>query len=198
MSDHTGSYLKKHAEALVKDLGIERAAEICGKSKATLGRYYSMDTENADRYMPVDVVARLEAEASFPHMTHALADLARVTLSFDEKTRNAREGHLNSDIVALSQRFAMLMGEYHVSIADNTISVNEAKRLLGETQALQKVLLDRKLRLEEESASENQGRSALSIQIVTGPWFSNSTSISAPNSPISTAMPRSRSALAKC
>ncbi|MEZ5685915.1 MAG: phage regulatory CII family protein [Paracoccaceae bacterium] len=151
MSDRIGSYLKKHSEALVKDLGIERAAEICGKSKATLGRYYSTDTENADRYMPVDVVARLEAAASFPHVTHALADLVGVTLSFENGKHEPTNGHLNSDIVQLSQRFATLMSEYHQSIADNLISVNEAKRLLAETQALQRVLLEMKLRLEDET-----------------------------------------------
>jgi hypothetical protein len=31
------SYLKKHTEALVKDVGIEAACELTGKSKATLG-----------------------------------------------------------------------------------------------------------------------------------------------------------------
>jgi len=33
-------------------------------------------------------------------------------------------------MVALSQRFAMLMSEYHMAISDNVISVNEARRLL--------------------------------------------------------------------
>ncbi|KFE35905.1 phage regulatory CII family protein [Thioclava atlantica] len=149
MSDRIGSYLKKHSEALVKEIGIEKAAEICGKSKATLGRYYSNDPDNAERYMPVDVAARLEAEADFPHMTVALADLAGVTVSWNEANRNASEGNINSDVVALSQRFAMLMAEYHLSIADGTISLNEAKRMLKEAQALQEVLLQVKLKLEE-------------------------------------------------
>ena len=43
------SYLKKHTEALVKDVGIEAACEISGKSKATLGRYYSEHAEHQDR-----------------------------------------------------------------------------------------------------------------------------------------------------
>ena len=34
-----GSYLKNHAEALVKEVGVEVSATITGKSKATLGRY---------------------------------------------------------------------------------------------------------------------------------------------------------------
>lgn len=144
------NYLKKHAEALVKDVGIEAAAELAGKSKATLGRYYSTDTEHADRFMPVDVVAALEAAASFPHVTAALADLRGITMSYDPAQRNSRAGGVNSDVVALSQRFAMLMGEYNQSIEDGRISINEAKRLLAETVAMQRVLLDIKLHLENE------------------------------------------------
>ena len=43
-----GGYLKKHTEALVKDVGIEAACELTGKSKATLGRYYSDSSEHAE------------------------------------------------------------------------------------------------------------------------------------------------------
>jgi hypothetical protein len=45
----------------------------------------------------------------------------------------------------------MLMSEYQQSIEDGVISINEAKRLLRETSALQHVLVDMKLHLEEES-----------------------------------------------
>ena len=69
------SYLKKHSEALVKDVGIEAACELTGKSKATLGRYYSDSDEHDDRFMPIDVVAALEEASRFPHVTAALADL---------------------------------------------------------------------------------------------------------------------------
>lgn len=146
------SYLKKHAEALVKDVGIEAACELSGKSKATLGRYYSDSPEHADRYMPVDVVASLEAAASYPHVTSALAELNGLTLTKSEDGRNDRtSGGVNADVIALSQRFAMLMAEYQQSIEDGVISINEAKRLLRETIALQQVLVDMKLHLEEES-----------------------------------------------
>ncbi|MCV2874389.1 hypothetical protein OEZ71_18990 [Defluviimonas sp. WL0050] len=151
MSGTVGSYLKKHTEALVKDVGIEAAAELCGKSKATLGRYYSADADHADRFMPIDVVAALEGASRFPHVTAALADLRGITLSYDEDRRNAKAGGINSDVVALSQRFAMLMGEYNQSIEDGKISINEAKRLLAETLAIQKVLIDMKLSLEQEA-----------------------------------------------
>ena len=144
------SYLKKHTEALVKDVGIEAACRLTGKSKATLGRYYSDAEEHSDRYMPVDAVAALEAAASYPHVTSALAELKGIALSHDISGRNA-EGGVNSDVIALSQRFAMLMAEYNQSIEDGVISINEAKRLLRETSALQKVLIEMKLHLENEA-----------------------------------------------
>lgn len=147
-----GSYLKKHTEALVKDVGIEAACSLTGKSKATLGRYYSDADEHADRFIPADAVAALEASASYPHVTAALAELKGIHLSFQPDGRNDQDsGGVNSDVIALSQRFAMLMAEYNQSIEDGIITVNEAKRLLRETLALQQVLVDMKLHLEEES-----------------------------------------------
>jgi hypothetical protein len=145
------SYLKKHTEALVKDVGIEAACELSGKSKATLGRYYSDADEHADRFMPVDVVAALEAAASFPHVTSALADLRGITMAYDGTKRNSTSQGVNSDVVVLSQRFAMLMGEYNNAISDGKISINEAKRLLRETLSIQQVLLEMKLNLEDEA-----------------------------------------------
>ncbi|MDU9003116.1 hypothetical protein [Sedimentitalea todarodis] len=149
--NEAGSYLKKHTESLIKDVGIEAACRITGKSKATLGRYYSEHDEHSDRFIPVDAVAKLEAESSFPHVTSALADLKKITLSYDDRHPNMPEsGGVNHDVIALSQRFAMLMAEYQQSIEDGIISINEAKRLLRETLMLQQVLIDMKLHLEEE------------------------------------------------
>jgi hypothetical protein len=60
-------------------------------------------------------------------------------------------GGVNSYVIALSQRFAILMSEYYQSIEDGIITINEAKRLLRETVALQQVLVDMKMHLEEET-----------------------------------------------
>ena len=148
-----GSYLKKHTEALVKDVGIEAACQLTGKSKATLGRYYSDNEEHSDRFMPVDAVAELEQASSYPHVTSALAELKNIRLSYDqrpaENTRTA--GGVNQDVIALSQRFAMLMTEYQQAIEDGIITVNEANRLLRETVQLQQGLIDMKLHLEDET-----------------------------------------------
>ena len=144
------TYLKKHSEALVKEVGIEAACALTGKSKATLGRYYSDQDEHGDRFMPIDVVAQLEAASQFPHVTAALADLRGITMSYDTERHNSASSGVNQDVVALAQRFAQLMGEYNLAIGDGKITVNEAKRMLRETLALQQVLLDMKLNLEDE------------------------------------------------
>jgi hypothetical protein len=102
--------------------------------------------------MPIDVVAALEASSRFPHVTSALADLRGITLSYDGEKRNATSTGVNQDVVALAQRFGMLMAEYNQAIGDGKITVNEAKRLLRETLAIQQVLLEMKLNLEEEAS----------------------------------------------
>ena len=148
-----GNYLKRHTEALVKYVGIENACDVTGKSKATLGRYYSDNEEHSDRFMPIDIVALLEKTSSFPHVTVALSELCGATVSLDESRcdKKPSTGGVNADVVALSQRFAMLMSEYHQSIQDGIITVNESKRLLKETVALQQVLIDMKLHLESDT-----------------------------------------------
>jgi hypothetical protein len=147
----TATYLKKHSEALVKDVGIEAACALTGKSKATLGRYYSDADEHDDRFMPIDVVAALEAAAKFPHVTSALADLRGVTLSYDVDGGAKTNRGVNQDVVTLSQRFAQLMAEYNDAIGDGKITANEAKRMLRETLALQQILLQMKLHLDNET-----------------------------------------------
>jgi hypothetical protein len=83
-------------------------------------------------------------------VTAALADLRGITLSYDAEKRNAPTKGVNQDVVALAQRFAMLMSEYNSAIGDGRISANEAKRMLRETLAIQQVLLEMKLNLEDE------------------------------------------------
>jgi hypothetical protein len=146
------SYLKKHTEALVKEVGVEAACALTGRSKATIGRYYSDQVEHGDRFMPIDVVAQLEAASKFPHVTAALADLRGITMAYDPDKRNATSTGVNQDVVALAQRFAQLMSEYNMAIGDGKITNNEAKRMLRETLAIQQVLLDMKLNLEDEAS----------------------------------------------
>ena len=58
---------------------------------------------------------------------------------------------MNSDVIALSQRFAILMSEYHQSIEDGIIVNQRSKAVIAETVALQHVLVYMKIHLEEEN-----------------------------------------------
>ena len=136
-------YLKKHTEALVKDVGLEVACRVSGKSKATLGRYYSEAPEHAERYMPVDTVAALEAVASYPHVTSALAEIRAIKLG-DAATQP--EG-LCAIMIGLSEQYATLMAEFGRSY-EGDMSENDTRRMLREAMALQKTLLGLKVHLE--------------------------------------------------
>lgn len=146
--DSRGEYLKRHTEALIKDIGYAKACEISGKSKATLGRYASSHDENSDRFIPVNVLVELESEASIPFVTKALTELLGLRLESDAE-RDDSPGGLNSDVIRLSQRFATLMAEYNHSMEDGIISLNETRRLIEETNALQQVLVEMKLHLQD-------------------------------------------------
>lgn len=135
----------------MKDVGVEAACGITRRSKATLGRCYSDSDEHEDRFMPIDVVAALDAASGFPHVTAALSDLCGITLSYDSERQDAATRGVNQDVVALEQHFAVLMSEYNQAIGDGKISSNEAKRLLRETLAIQQVILEVKVSLEEEA-----------------------------------------------
>ena len=144
-----GDYLKRHTEALIKNLGYARACKVSGLSKATLGRYSSLSVEDADRFIPVNLAVELESAAGVPLVTIAMAELLGLKVEAAEEG-DERPGGLNSYVIALSQRFATLMAEYNHSIADGVISLNEAKRLLDETNALQQVLVEMKLHLQDQ------------------------------------------------
>jgi hypothetical protein len=67
------------------------------------------------------------------------------------RTNSPRKEGMISDVIALSQRFAMLISEYQQSIEDGIITVDKAKRLLNETTQLQQGLIDMKRYLEDEN-----------------------------------------------
>ena len=98
-----GEYLKRHTEALIKDIGYAKACEISGKSKATLGRYASSNDENADRSIPVNVLVELELAASIPFVTKALAELQHLKLDYDTE-RDFWIAHIRANNPSLSSR----------------------------------------------------------------------------------------------
>ena len=78
--------------------------------------------------MPINSATWLEDTASFPHVTMALAELCGAAILMDDRLRNeTNKCGVNTDVIALSHRFALLMSEYHLSIQDGISTVNERK-----------------------------------------------------------------------
>ena len=99
--------------------------------------------------MPIDSVALLEATASYPHVTVALAELSGMAVArVSNQGALQDDGTVNEDVAHLSQRFASLMEAYAVAISDGIITPAEARRMLAETRELQKVLVEMKMHLE--------------------------------------------------
>jgi hypothetical protein len=157
MDRTTERYLKRHTEALVKAVGVEAACAATGRSKATLGRYYAMHEEHADRFIPVDAVARLEAVAGYPHVTAALAELAGVAVDRAESRSPGEPGPVSADFAAVSRRFAELMSRYADAVADEVITKADVAALMGEAIELQRVLTELKLHLEAHAAGSGTG-----------------------------------------
>ena len=54
--------------------------------------------------MPIDSVARLEEEASYPHVTIALSELCGANISLNRRNdKKKTNGGVNSDVIELSQ-----------------------------------------------------------------------------------------------
>lgn len=144
------SLIKKHSKALIRDVGVEKACEVTGRSAATLRRYTSSAAGNAGHVLAIPDVLALESIASFPYVTAAIAEAGGHALTLS-KGDSAKSGSVNADVMRLASRFGSLMSEYYISIEDGVISEDEAQRLLTDTLALQSILLEMKQNLENEA-----------------------------------------------
>lgn len=144
--------IKKHTKALIKDIGVDAACELTGRSSATLRRYASSSESNAGHMISVADLVKLESAASFPFVTASLAEVNNFVInSLDHHTQSSDS--VNSDVMRLASRFGSLMSEYYTSIEDGEITRDEAKRLLKDTLSLQSILVEMKQNLEKEAKS---------------------------------------------
>ncbi|UWQ21341.1 hypothetical protein [Jannaschia sp. W003] len=121
--------LKRRTELLVKSVGVEAACAAIGKSKATLGRYYSVHDEHRDRFIPVDSLALLEEAARRPIVTLTLCELAGVDTS-DAEAESAPP-----------RRLRRALAEHSRILADGGDAL-ERRALLAELRNLEHMLHD--------------------------------------------------------
>jgi len=144
--------IKQHTKALIKDIGVEKACELTGRTSATLRRYASSSDANAGNLISIGDLVRLEQSASYPYVTASLAEVNDYVIN-SRKQQEQTSDSVNSDVMRLASRFGSLMSEYYSSIEDGEISREEAQRLLKDTLALQTILVEMKQNLENETKS---------------------------------------------
>jgi len=66
-----------------------------------------------------------EVRARNRHMTAALPDLKGIPPSRDRRPDHVSQGNVNTDVIALAQRLAMLMDEFRQAIEDGITTVSE-------------------------------------------------------------------------
>ncbi len=111
--------------------GIERASEICGYSKSTVGRWNQADGKEL---MPLDALWVLEAETAMPVMTGALAELSGRRLSDPREVADA-EADIMRGYAELCRKAGDMMATMAAALADGKITPAEAQaydRRLGE------------------------------------------------------------------
>lgn len=150
-----GRFLRRQTEALVKDVGVATACGSIGKSKATIGRSYATHAEYGDRFMPIDSVARMEAEAGFSVVSNALAELAglKVSLNGNRGTEILDAGRTDENVAVPARRFGVLTNSDVNAIGDNGISPAEARKMPAETLVMQRVLIGMKMKPEDGAST---------------------------------------------
>ena len=130
MPEQARAALKTTTRVLVRELGgFEAAAAACKRSLSHIHRY--ADPHEADRFIPVDVLADLEAHARTPHVTAALARAAGYLL-----VRQARPGNCALRSVAETLRTTgTLVANAATALADGHISPAERVSLLAALEA---------------------------------------------------------------
>lgn len=113
--------------------GGNRAAQVSRLGQSEYSRGGSLTPDNAERFLPIDVVADLEAATGQPVVTRLLAEFCDCLLI---ELPKGDAGVLAAEAGLSAQRFGELMAEYGKAIADGSIDAREAPEVLRHIRQL--------------------------------------------------------------
>ncbi|WP_173087330.1 phage regulatory CII family protein [Devosia sp. 1635] len=126
------------------------AARVTRVDHQGLSRYGSTNEDHAERFMPADVIADIEAECGQPIVTRKLADLAGYLLV--PVPQVARTGTVLGAVTAATLKETsdvfVALGE---SLGDGTVSQADAERIGREVDEAMAKLAALKLQVEDEA-----------------------------------------------
>jgi hypothetical protein len=102
--------------------GIDRAAEMCGYSRSTVGRWHC---RHADDLMPLAAVMVLELDTGAPLVTRAMCAANGIEASPSPQ----KDTHVMGAYVVLAASSAGLSSEVAAAVADGVITPGEQARL---------------------------------------------------------------------
>lgn len=126
--------LKAATRALVAANGTQQqAAAVTRLDQSDLSRGGSNSLP--DRFLPLDVIADLEAASGEPIITRALAELSGCVLIEPALDEEASET-LSREVGHSAQRFGELMTNYGQASADAVITPDEARQIARDAYAM--------------------------------------------------------------
>lgn len=130
--------------------GTTRAAGISRLGQSEYSRGGGVGERDIERFLPVDVIADLEAQSGAPVITKVLADLADCLLI--PLPRGTGIGGLSQDIGLSAQAFGKLMSDIGAAVADGSIDHRERHALRADIRQLMTALatLDETVRARRE------------------------------------------------
>lgn len=112
------------------------------------------DASQMDRFVPLDVIADLEAIHGSPVITRALAKLSNCIVVPLPDARSASPGLCLGEIARTTGALISSMAE---ALADNRIDAKERTQLLGDIDKAMRVLAHIRLVLEQMAADDASG-----------------------------------------
>ena len=122
-------YLKAQTEALIKNVGIAEAARLSNRSRKRIKQYFADSSECEHRFIPIDVVAAIEAKAERPYVSLALAEL---NSAFSAETKPVETVNQTTfQVSGIAQDFALVMANYFANDQTRPLSRNEVTSLFA-------------------------------------------------------------------
>lgn len=126
--------------------GLEEAATACRLGKSQLSNAQNV---NQDSFLPIDVVAELEAYCGEPIISRAL---------FESRPSVLGTGDLVGEAIDLNAQVAALSSHLHHALSDKIISANEADQLGQLTQDIRNGLARIEADLKQALSGSSYGK----------------------------------------
>lgn len=127
----------KEAEArLIKTVGVERAADLLGRSRTQVYRY--TDPAEPDAHLGADQIRVLEGAAGDPIVTGYLA--AEAGCAILDVGADAPDGNILHDVAAFADQSASLWATWAQSLADGTLDGPETGAMIAKADRVMRSL----------------------------------------------------------